>query len=49
MTLEYHSQEGLYEPCPASIAVVVGFIFPSMLVELEAVAVHGDTRALDPP
>ncbi|GEM_PF-4155654 len=31
----------LKEPYPASTAVVVGFVFPGMLVELEGVAVRG--------
>ena len=39
--------EFLKAPYPASTAVVVGFVFPGMLVELEAVAVRGDARAQD--
>ncbi len=37
----------LKAPYPASTAVVVGFVFPGMLVELEAVAVRGDARTMD--
>ena len=38
----------LREPYPASTAVVVGFVFPGMLVELEGIAVRGGAvRALD--
>jgi enamine deaminase RidA (YjgF/YER057c/UK114 family) len=33
--------EYLAEPYPASTAVVVGFVFPGMLVELEGIAVRG--------
>lgn len=33
--------EFLTEPYPASTAVVVGFVFPGMLCEIEAVAVRG--------
>lgn len=33
--------EYLREPYPASTAVVVGFVFPGMLVELEGIAVRG--------
>ena len=40
--------EVLKAPYPASTAVVVGFVFPGMLVELEAVAVRGGARSLDP-
>lgn len=39
--------ELLREPYPASTAVVVGFVFPGMLVELEAVAVRGEARTPD--
>ena len=39
--------ELLREPYPASTAVVVGFVFPGMLVELEAVAVRGAGRIVD--
>lgn len=39
--------EVLKEPYPASTAVVVGFVFPGMLVELEGVAVRGEARARD--
>jgi 2-iminobutanoate/2-iminopropanoate deaminase len=37
----------LSAPYPASTAVVVGFVFPGMQVELEAVAVRGGTRTRD--
>ena len=37
----------LRAPYPASTAVVVGFVFPGMQVELEAVAARGGARALD--
>jgi enamine deaminase RidA (YjgF/YER057c/UK114 family) len=41
--------EWLTEPYPASTAVVVGFVFPGMLVELEGVAVRGGAaRETDP-
>ena len=36
--------EWLTEPYPASTAVVVGFVFPGMLVELEGIAVRGGAR-----
>lgn len=39
--------ELLRAPYPASTAVVVGFVFPGMLVELEAVAVRGAARVAD--
>lgn len=40
--------EWLKEPYPASTAVVVGFVFPGMLVELEGIAVRGGAiRELD--
>jgi 2-iminobutanoate/2-iminopropanoate deaminase len=40
--------EWLTPPYPASTAVVAGFVFPGMLVELEGVAVrHGGPRTLD--
>ena len=39
--------EWLKAPYPASTAVIVGFVFPGMLVELEAVAVRGDARVSD--
>lgn len=39
--------ELLKAPYPASTAVVVAFVFPGMLVELEAVAVRGAARATD--
>ena len=37
----------LKAPYPASTAVVVGFVFPGMLVELEGAAVRGGARTLD--
>ena len=40
-------EELLKDPYPASTAVVVGFVFPGMLVELEAVAVRGGSRVPD--
>ncbi len=40
--------EFLTAPYPASTAVVVGFVFPGMLCEIEAIAVRGATRAPDP-
>ncbi len=41
--------EWLREPYPASTAVVVGFVFPGMLVELEGIAVRGGAvREEDP-
>lgn len=41
--------EWLAEPYPASTAVVVGFVFPGMLVELEGIAVRGGAaRETDP-
>ncbi len=40
--------EYLTAPYPASTAVVVGFVFPGMLVELEGIAVRGGAvRELD--
>jgi len=40
--------EYLAAPYPASTAVVVGFVFPGMLVELEGIAVRGSgVRELD--
>lgn len=40
--------EVLRAPYPASTAVVVGFVFPGMLVELEGIAVRGGAvRELD--
>ena len=40
--------EFLRAPYPAPTAVVVGFVFPGMLCELEAIAVRGAVRELDP-
>lgn len=41
--------EWLREPYPASTAVVVGFVFPGMLVELEGIGVRGGApRESDP-
>ncbi len=40
--------EFLTAPYPASTAVVVGFVFPGMLCEIEAIAVRGATRMPDP-
>jgi 2-iminobutanoate/2-iminopropanoate deaminase len=40
--------EFLTAPYPASTAVVVGFVFPGMLCEIEAIAVRGGVRELDP-
>lgn len=37
----------LKAPYPASTAVVVGFVFPGMQVELEAVALRGGARTTD--
>jgi 2-iminobutanoate/2-iminopropanoate deaminase len=40
--------EWLKAPYPASTAVVTGFVFPGMLVELEGIAVRGgEARVLD--
>jgi 2-iminobutanoate/2-iminopropanoate deaminase len=39
--------EFLTAPYPASTAVVVGFVFPGMLVEIEAIAVRGGRRTSD--
>lgn len=39
--------EFLSAPYPASTAVVVGFVFPGMLCEIEAIAVRGATRSPD--
>lgn len=41
--------EFLRPPYPASTAVVVGFVFPGMLCEIEAVAVRGGVRVPDGP
>ncbi len=41
--------EFLTAPYPASTAVVVGFVFPGMLCEIEAIAVRGGTRRPDHP
>ena len=40
--------EFLSAPYPASTAVVVGFVFPGMLCEIEAIAVRGGARRPDP-
>jgi 2-iminobutanoate/2-iminopropanoate deaminase len=40
--------EFLTVPYPASTAVVVGFVFPGMLCEIEAIAVRGGVRRRDP-
>lgn len=40
--------EVLVAPFPASTGVVTGLVIPGMLVELEAVALRGGPRALDP-
>ena len=40
--------EFLRAPYPASTAVVVGFVFPGMLCEIEAIAVRGAVRMADP-
>lgn len=40
--------EFLRPPYPASTAVVVGFVFPGMLCEIEAIAVRGAIREPDP-
>jgi len=40
--------EFLTAPYPASTAVVVGFVFPGMLCEIEAIAVRGGGREPDP-
>lgn len=40
--------EFLSTPYPASTAVVVGFVFPGMLCEIEAIAVRGGVRGRDP-
>jgi 2-iminobutanoate/2-iminopropanoate deaminase len=39
--------EFLVAPYPASTAVVVGFVFPGMLCEIEAIAVRGAVRVAD--
>jgi 2-iminobutanoate/2-iminopropanoate deaminase len=39
--------EFLNPPYPASTAVVVGFVFPGMLCEIEAIAVRGAVRVPD--
>ena len=39
--------EFLRPPYPASTAVVVGFVFPGMLCEIEAIAVRGGVRVAD--
>ena len=39
--------EFLRAPYPASTAVVVGFVFPGMLCEIEAIAVRGGVREAD--
>jgi 2-iminobutanoate/2-iminopropanoate deaminase len=41
--------EFLTAPYPASTAVVVGFVFPGMLTEIEAIAIRGGVRAPDGP
>ena len=41
--------EFLTAPYPASTAVVVGFVFPGMLCEIEAIAVRGGRRQPDGP
>ena len=41
--------EFLTAPYPASTAVVVGFVFPGMLCEIEAIAVRGGRRVADAP
>lgn len=40
--------EFLKPPYPASTAVVVGFVFPGMLCEVEAIAARGATREPEP-
>ena len=40
--------EFLTAPYPASTAVVVGFVFPGMLCEVDAIAVRGAVRASQP-
>jgi len=40
--------EFLTAPYRASTAVVVGFVFPGMLCEIEAIAVRGGVREPDP-
>ena len=39
--------EFLTAPYPASTAVVVGFVFPGMLTEIEAIAIRGGVREPD--
>ncbi len=39
--------EFLTPPYPASTAVIVGFVFPGMLCEIEAIAVRGGVRERD--
>ena len=40
--------EFLTAPYPASTAVVVGFVFPGMLCEVDAIAVRGAVREAEP-
>ena len=40
--------EFLKAPYPASTAVVVGFVFPGMLCEVDAIAVRGAIREAEP-
>lgn len=40
--------EFLKPPYPASTAIVVGFVFPGMLCEIEAIAVRGAVREPEP-
>ena len=40
--------EFLRAPYPASTAVVVGFVFPGMLCEIEAIAARGAVREREP-
>ncbi len=40
--------EFLKAPYPASTAVVVGFVFPGMLCEVDAIAVRGAVREAEP-
>lgn len=40
--------EFLKAPYPASTAVVVGFVFPGMLCEIDAIAVRGAVREPEP-
>jgi 2-iminobutanoate/2-iminopropanoate deaminase len=41
--------ESLRAPFPASTAVIVGFVFPGMLVEVEAIASRRGPRIATPP